>query len=150
MNTLSESSIVNKLASQEINKISKKVIRELQRIEALLSGDDTCLKTAWDEICVQVQDEMSFSWDAYEETVEAILHGFVSDMPRHVQEAIWLQTDAGIDWLCEEPEKRDPSPVNHEDIVKYIASEYIFPEAGRWSNKQIRTYIERSAMRDWD
>ena len=86
--------------------------------------------------------------DAYDETVRAYLTGYVAKLTKHEREAIWLQTDAGGDWDCEEPEDRESSPVLDDDIVDYLAREYIYAEAGRWSNARILAFIERASMRD--
>lgn len=40
-------------------------------------------------------------------------------------------------------EDREPNPVLDADITKYIISEYVVPQAGRWSNPRIRAYIDR-------
>lgn len=145
---LSESSIVKTVAEQAIRRIARKVIADLQRMEHTLSGDDSELKTTWDEICAQIQCEQSFVWDAYDETVKATVGGYVCDLPLHELEAIWLQTEPGFDWDCEESETRDTYPVLDDDIIEYITSEHIYAKAGRWSNARIRSYIERSSMRD--
>jgi len=146
--TLSESAIVKTVAEQAIRGITRKVIADLQRMEHILSGDDSELKTNWDEICVEVQYEKSFAWDAYDETVKAIVAGCVCDVALHEREAIWLQTEPGSDWDCDEPETRDAYPVVDDDIIEYIANEHIYSEAGRWSNSRIRAYIDRSSRRD--
>lgn len=146
--SFSESSIVSAVAQEAARRITRKVISGLQRMKHTLSGDDSELKTTWDEICVQVQYEESFYWDAYDETVRGCLAGYIAELPFHEREAIWLQTDAGVDWDCEEPEDRDPNPVRDDDIVEYVAREYVYAEAGRWSNARIRAYIDRSIMRD--
>lgn len=146
--TLKESAIVGAVAQLAARRIARKVITDLQRMKHTLSGDDSELKTTWDEICAQVQDEQSFAWDAYDETVKATVGGYVCDLPLHEREAIWLQTEPGIDWDCEEPETRDTYPVVDDDITEYITNEHIYAEAGRWSNARIRSYIERSSMRD--
>lgn len=145
---LSESAIVKTVAEQAIRRIIRKVIADLQRMEHTLSGDDSELKTTWDEICVQVQDEQSFAWDVYDETVKATVGGYVCDLPVHEREAIWLQTEPGVDWGWEEQESRDVYPVCDDDITGYITSEHVYAEAGRWSNARIRAYIDRSSMRD--
>jgi hypothetical protein len=145
---LSESAIVKTVAEQAIRRITRKVIADLQRMKHTLSGDDSELKTTWDEICVQVQYEQSFAWDAYNETVKASVGGYVSSLPAYEREAIWLQTGPDIDWDCEETETRDVNPANDDDIVEYITNEHIYSEAQRWSNARIRTYIERASMRD--
>lgn len=146
--SLSESTIVCAVAQEAARRITRQIITELQRMNDTLSGDDSELKTVWDEIWVQVQDEESVSWDAYDETVRAIVSGYIAELPKHELEAIWLQTDAGSDWGYKEPEDREASPVCDDDIVEYLTREYVYAEAGSWSNARIRAYIERSSMRD--
>lgn len=68
---LSESRIVKAVAEAAAKRIARRVILGLQRMHHTLSGDDSELVTTWDEICVQVQYEQSFFWDAYDETVRA-------------------------------------------------------------------------------
>lgn len=145
---LSETDIVKDLAEKAIQRITRKVIADLLRMEETLSGDDSALKTTWDAICVQVQDEHSYAWDAYDTTVRALVDAYVCDLPLHEREAIWLQTEPGSDWDWEEPETRDAFPVVDDDISQYITNEYIYREAGRWSNARIRSFIERSRMSD--
>jgi hypothetical protein len=113
-----------------------------------LSGDDTELANTWDEICVQVQYEESFYWDAYDETVRQVVSSCIMNLDNHERAAIWLRTSAGIDWECEEANERVVDPAIDNDIVEYLTTEYVYLEAGRWSNHRIREFIERSAMRD--
>jgi hypothetical protein len=148
MDSLGESSIVHSVAQEAARRVTRKVIADLQQMKDKLSGDDSGLETTWDEICVQVQDEHSALWDAYEATVRDIVAGYVADLPKHEREAIWLQTNAGSDWDCEEPNVREAYPVSDSDIIQYLIHEYVYAEASRWSNARIRAYIERSTMRD--
>lgn len=145
---LSESGIVKAVAKQAIQRITRKVIADLQRMEYTLSGEDSELKTTWDEICVQVQYEQSFAWDVYDDTVKATVGACICNLPVYEQEAIWLQTEPGFNWDCKEPETRVTYPVYEDDITEYITNEYIYKEAGRWSNARIRSFIERASMRD--
>jgi hypothetical protein len=145
---LSESAIVAAVAQLAARRITRKVIADLQRMKHTLSGDDSELKTTWDEICAQVQYEKSFAWDVYDETVRATVGGYVAELPNHEREAIWLQTDVGGDWEYEEDENRESNQVFDEDIVEYLTNEHIYAEAGRWSNSRIRAYIERFSMSD--
>ena len=145
---LSEWEIVSAVAQAAAKRITRKVIAHLQSMDETLSGDDSELKTPWDEICVQVQYEASFFWDAYDETVRGILRGYVAELPKHEREAIWLQTDTGWDWRFEEPEERDPRPVSDEEILDYLTQEYVYAEADRWSNFRIRAYLDRQGLSD--
>lgn len=141
---LSLASIVREVSAQASQRIVRKVIAHLQSMkEGLQSGDDSGLKTVWDEICVQIQHEESFFWDAYDQTVKSIVSTFVSEIPAYEQEALWLQTNAGWDWDCVEPETREAYPVCEDDIVQYITSQ-IYAKADDWSNARVRDYLERA------
>jgi hypothetical protein len=145
---LSETMIVRAVADDAARRVTGKVIAALQRMRITLSGDDSELKTTWGEICVQVQYEHSFFWDAYEETVKTLIEAHVAELQKYEREAIWLQTPAGSDWDCEETAEREAYPVVNDEIVDYLADEYVYAGAGEWSNARIRAYIDRSSRRD--
>ncbi len=142
---LSESDIVSAVAKAAAVRITRQVIRDLQRMKSTLSGDDSVLKTTWDEICVQIQYEQSFHWEAYDATVYGIVEGYVGKLPKHESDAIWLQSNAGSDWSCEEPEDREPNPVLQTDVVNYIIQEHVYAEAERWSNARIEAYLDQAS-----
>jgi hypothetical protein len=145
---LSESAIVRAVAEKAARRIARKVIAALQQMKDKLSGDDSGLKTTWDEICAQVQYEKSFSWDAYDDTVRTIVGAQIATLPKHEREALWLQTTPGIDWDRKEPDDREAHPLCDDDIVKWLIDKYVYAEAANWSNARIRAYIERSGTRD--
>jgi hypothetical protein len=88
--SLSESTIVREVAGVACARIARKTIADLKRMKGTLSGDDSELKTTWDEICVQVQDEHSVAWDAYEKTVRSVVHVYAGELVPYEREAIWL------------------------------------------------------------
>jgi hypothetical protein len=145
---LSESAIVKAVAEQAALRVTRKAIDQLQEMDQTLSFQDSGLQNTWEEICVQVQYVESFSWDAYDETVRVIVAALVSGLPKHEKEALWLQTDAGFDWDCEETDQRSKNPVIGTDIVDYLLAEHVYAEAGRWTNERIRDFIDRSSMSD--
>ena len=69
-----EQHIVAAWATQLTDKIIHDAINTLTEMDstAMLSGDSG-LKNVWEEVCVQVQDEQSFFWDTYVETMESLL-----------------------------------------------------------------------------
>ena len=111
-----------------------------------MSGDDSCLANTWDEICVQIQHEESFAWDAYEQTVRAIVAGDVEELPIFERDAVWLQTPEGGDWDCDDEDERVSNPVVLDDIVSYVIRDYIYAQAGDWTNPRIRQYIDGSYL----
>jgi hypothetical protein len=141
---LSESGIVRQLAEQICLRISRRVIKALQQLKnGLLSGDDSCLANAWEELCVQIQGEHSFQWDVYEMTVEQFVTSEVARLLPHELDAVWLQTPAAESWHAEDEEYREPHPVLADDVLGYITSEYIYRQADDWTNPRIRQYMER-------
>jgi hypothetical protein len=146
--TLSEMSIVRAVAEQACRRCVNSIRRSLERRPAELSGEGSGLSSVWDEICVQVQYEESFQWDAYEQTMLAFVEAIVEDLAQFEREAIWLQTEAAFEWEVEEAQERDPYPVYAGDIVDFIMQEHLLAEAGRWNNPRIRAFINRVTMRD--
>jgi hypothetical protein len=145
---LSESTIVREVGEVACARIARKTIAALKRMQNTLSGDDSAMKTTWDEICVQVQDEHSLYWDAYDKTVRSLVGDYSSDLVPYEREAIWLQTRSGIDWDLDDLESREDSPVFDDEIVDYITTEHVYAEADRYSNSRIRAFLERSSIRD--
>jgi hypothetical protein len=145
MRPLSESSIVRDLAESVCRRITRRVLRSLQGMtDTHLSGDDSGLANVWDELCVQIQYEQSVYWDAYDQTVTSLIADEFVKLPAHEREAVWLQSSQGVDWSCDDEADREPAPVNDPDAVHHIVNEFVYAEAGRWSNSQIRDYLDRS------
>jgi hypothetical protein len=138
---LSESAIVNAVSHEAAQRLTRKVIADLQAMRDTLSGDISGLKTTWDEICVQVQHQESIFWDDYDEIVRNMIGGYIAELAKYEREAIWMQTDAGIDWVCEEPKDRAAYPVVDADIINYLIHKYVYSEAADWSNARIEAYL---------
>jgi hypothetical protein len=113
-----------------------------------MSGDDSELGSVWDEICVQLQFEQSAFWDAYEDTITRLVTGEVAKLNAFEQEAVWLQTEEGWDWSGEDESDRDSTPVSYPSVVDYLVKEYVYADAGRWTNPRIRQYIDRACSSD--
>lgn len=145
---LSESAIVEAVAVQASRSVTRKVIAHLQGMSHLLSGDDTELKTTWDEICAQVQDEQSIFWDAYDETVRSVVRACLASLAPHELDALWLQTDRGIDWSCDDEASRELHPVCEDDIVADLTRHHVYKAAEEWSNDRIRAFLQRARTRD--
>ena len=147
---LSESRIVRSLAHEACRRITRRVIREFQqRNGKLLSGEDPGLRSAWEEICVQVQAEESVFWDAYLEDLKQALETEVERLRRTERQAVWLQTTAGEEWDYNDEDSREPNPVPAtQEIVEYITNKYVLAEAADWSNRRIRKFLEDAIDHD--
>lgn len=144
---LNEEEITRKISTVICRLITRRTISALQKLKGCLqSGDDSGLENTWDEICVQLQLEESVFWDMYDEIVRSYVLKFVGNIQAHEKYAVWLQTDAGSEWEFEDEEERDSDPYLEDDVVDYIVSEYIWEQAGTWSNRRIRRCIDNSYL----
>jgi hypothetical protein len=133
--------IISGLANSKCEAISRKVIRALIKMtDGMQSGDGTPLKNIWDEICIQVQEEHSVMWDSYLNTVQSLILGAVAELDATTKQAIWLQTDEGMDWEVAYQEGQKV-PIVEEDIGQYILNNFVLPAAADWTNKRIEEYI---------
>ncbi|MBU1194095.1 MAG: hypothetical protein KKE62_07355 [Proteobacteria bacterium] len=137
-----EEFVLGKFADEIAGRITRKTISGLQNIKETLSGDDSELNNCWDEICVQVQHEHSFFWDAYDETAQSYAMGYIEGLKEHEKLALWFQTEIGWDWLYADDEEREEyPPMLDEDIAQYIVKEYLYRKADVWTNERIRAYL---------
>ncbi len=144
----SERAVIASFADQIAKRTCRRTIRYFQGMKSGLANEDSGLETQWDEICVQVQDDAWTLWHVYDDTIRDFVAGLISDLLKHERAALWLQTTEGWEWLASEVEDRETDPEFEGTIVQYLLSEHIYREAGRWSNEQIRRYLDRAAMTD--
>ena len=112
--------------------------------DCCLSGECSGLTSTWEEYCVQVQGEESFSWETYEEVVECLVECDIQELPEHELVALWFRTDEGFDWLCEhDKEERDRMVIEYKCVTEYIVNRYVNSAAEKWSNRRIRDYLFR-------
>ena len=125
-------------------RVARRAVRVLNEMrDCLTSGDESGLVSVWQEICVQVQFEESFYWDAYDYTVYDIVWREVKRLPSSVLRALWLETIPGQDWLIEEDgEPPDSAPYCIDDVAEHITS-IVYVMAADWSNRHIRAYFKR-------
>ena len=141
----SEKDVLRKLANEIANRIIRKTISALQQVTDTLSGDDSELINAWDEICVQVQHEHSFYWDVYDEIARSFIRAYVEELKDYEELTLWFQTDQGWDWLYSDEERDERPPIFVEDIVQFVAQE-LYGKADNWSNERIRKYLDRQYL----
>jgi hypothetical protein len=142
---ISESMIVHVFAMEACERITRKAISVLQKMDyCLIAGDDSGLTSTWDEVCAQIQGEKSFHWDTYESTIQDILTAEFEKLSSHEQDAIWLQTDEGENWTYGDEDRRGSAPGPTDDSVEFLMRKFLFSKAADWTNKRISQYLERS------
>lgn len=139
-----EWTIINAVADEAAKRLTRQMIRWLQTLPAELSGEGSGLKNIWDEICVQVQGEESFYWDAYKATITSFYEGSIELLKHHEQLALWLQTDSGLRWWDDHVEERDSAanaPIDVEDVGRHLW-EYAWRAADEYENQRIRRFLD--------
>jgi hypothetical protein len=138
--------IISCLANKACEAISGKVIQALTIMtEGMQSGDDSCLKNLWEEICVQVQGQESVFWDFYLEIIESFILKELSRLDTAAMRAIWLQTGQGIDWRYDNEDENGEQnvPIASEEIVNYVMDSFVLSAAADQTNRRIEKYLER-------
>lgn len=151
-----QKNLIRQYAQAAAERIRDEAINQLTDLRIPLSGDDSGIENAWEEICVQVQSgEESFFWDAYVDAMRDAILSTLTRTPEQDSVALWLQTDEGWDWHWdlawdEENLPRSeratlqpvPIPISTEEIARYIEREFLLPAAERFTNLNIECYLE--------
>ena len=141
----SEHDILSKFANEIAERITRKCVVEFQKMKDTFStGDsDSGLANAWDEICVQIQEQESLYWEDYDEMVRLFVASHVEELKLHEKLALWFQTEKSLDRQYEYVEKKGTYfSVDDVYIVQYVIQEYLYSKAAHWSNKRIRAFLE--------
>ena len=134
--------VVTDLAAAVSKRVVTRVRRQLQGMrEGMQGGDDSPLANLWDEICVQVQFEESIFSNMYLDIIEQLVLEAIRRLPRYELEAVWLQTDAGMDWLDEEENGERRAGFGSDEVTTYLQQQ-VLDLAANWSNARIREDLE--------
>lgn len=131
--SMEEFKILSELNKYYIDLISDRVIADLHKLRDkafLLSGDDSGLRSVWEEICAHVQGEESMYWDAYENTIE-----------NHVSSELRQQPIPIINLMLYVAEPhRDYNKGVDEEVIKAVLEQVLF-KAEEFTNQNIERYI---------
>lgn len=139
--------IIQKFSEPIIERILIRVRKRLQSLDFTFSGIEN--SNTWDDICIQVQSELSIYWDQYEEIFEGFISLELEKLPYHEKMSIWLQTESGKKLIEDEifnfKEKiglEDLGEIgfNQSETIGFLSS-LLWMKADNWSNKRIRDYI---------
>ena len=142
--------LVDEFADAARARICRGVVSGLRRFQLSLAGENSILRTAWDDICVQMQTEQSFHWEtAYIPTIEQFISDEIKKLSQSEKRAIWLQSEEGTNWLIDLDFPTDGEsgydgvgiPYDDENVIAMVL-ESVLAEAGRYENSRIRAYID--------
>lgn len=138
--------IVDELAGHLGRQLTNKCRRQLQALPASgLVGEDSSLKSLWEEICVIAREgDGGSSYDAASQTISMAIQDFLEPLHAYEKSALWLKSDSGFDWVYDQGEKpiaqMEQAPWNIEEIIDYLTNEVVWSEATNWSNTRIRRH----------
>ena len=85
-----QKSLIREYGKAAATLVCERTITKLEEIKDTLSGDDSPLENAWEEICCQVQGEESIFWDTYQDFQKPFYHNQnlyqVKDVPQMLPE----------------------------------------------------------------
>lgn len=141
-----EQHLVAAWASQLSDRLIKDAIQSLEAMESqeMISGYSG-LKSVWEEICVQVQDEQSFFWETYVETMEGLLAGHVEMLDADARLALWTLTDSGRDYIDDHQADDEAGldiPVDADEIVAMLM-DGLLSAAANHESRSIRRFLQR-------
>lgn len=125
------------------HRVVSSAVEWLQSQHSDLAGEDSGLGNLWLEFCAQVQGEQSADWDNFETVVREIVEAGVQKLSSAEREALWLQTEAGRDWLGEDSVEAAQVPVLLEDVVDDIYGR-VWQRAADWEDQRLERYLAQS------
>lgn len=114
------------------------------------SPESNGLINLWDELCVQVQQEYSAFWDAYEDYTRVVIEERVRKLSKEEKLMIWLSSGSFSEWAdsfdeddCDDAfSKFFPNGYESDAVIQTIFDEVISC-ADDYINRRISTFMER-------
>lgn len=132
-------------------KLTRRVARQFQQMRdpsMLSSGQDSGLKSVWDEICVQQQTFESADWSAHERMIERANIAIIESMDAQQKQVLWVLTEKGWSWHYDvskgiEPDEDEAIPID-ADLVEMLTTR-LLSFASDFMNARIRKYLDRGS-----
>lgn len=134
--------LIAAVSERALRLTAARIRRALQRMGAMLSGDDSGLRSVWDEYCAQVQGDHSVEIAEYEQVVDRAAVEQLSRLTAEEQTAVWLQTDAASAWEVDDEDYDGPVPVDAGDMVELVLEE-VRTLAANHSNRRLERFLRR-------
>ena len=138
-------------------RIARATARDLKLYrDNLLSGPDSGLRNVWDEICVQVQGERSFFWDAYRDMAMPHLAHHIDALPDVRRRLLWAGSPDGMMWIDEHEEAKYSPPVpgddvptgDTDDVANWVFDCCLVPLADAYRSRRIERFFATSSGLD--
>jgi hypothetical protein len=126
------------IATHYIEESVNKVISEIKTKPTdtmLFSEDCDMLHNMWEEVCVQVQEDMGWSWSSYDYKVKELCERSIKALPQSLHAALTYH-------VCQKYSlKYQPGAISLE-LVSDEVKERVYAVADQYSNKRIEEFVE--------
>jgi len=126
--------------------VGNTIHRLMQLSENWLPGSDSGLLNIWEQICVQVQGDLSLAWNDYAQLIDSSLVYAVAALAADERHALLIKAGAdpeqhfkGHDTGLSGKDQSGPSEV---DIIVHYLLDQLLTEAEEFDNENIRRYLE--------
>lgn len=145
---MSEYSILFDLKEYQTQKISDKVIRTLKQLRGnnLLEPSDHGLKNTWEEICVQLQDEESVFWNAYDETVEQTINFIFKKVDTAIIKFLSIMNDNEFYAIEKDNFRYEDYAFSTDSACDTVKNE-VYNQARIFTNKNIKRYLDNHTIK---
>jgi len=129
--------IFDSISDYCINSLVRKVVYRIQRVpkDAMITGDDSVLKSFWEEVCVQVQDVKFDNWPLVEEFILGWSMDIFESLPPAMQELLSYQA-------CDYYNKKYEINTIYTELASEFITAKVIEYAGDYTNERIEKYLE--------
>jgi len=138
-----EYQVLDSLVDYYLQILVKRVVNKIKSTTkaAMSSGDDSGLRSVWDELCVQVQDERFDEWDLLDDMVSLICEGEFDKLEGAIQFALTFSA-------CEKYGEDFDNDCAYPELVSDMIKDKVYDYAMNFENRQIKYYLERRLTSD--
>ncbi len=126
------------IATHYLEDSKNKVISEIKTkpIDTMLFSEDCdMLNNMWEEVCVQVQEDMGWAWSAYDYQVKELCNKTIKALPQSLHAALTYH-------VCQKYGLAyQPGAISLE-LVSDEVKESVYAVAYKFSNKRIEEFVE--------
>ena len=130
--------MLDEVAAYFIDRSVKRIISKIRKKQidtTLFSENCDILHNMWEELCVQVQEDMGWAWSAYDYRVRDFCDMTIKAMPHPLHVTLTSRVYRKYDL------KYHPGAISLE-LVSDEVKEQIYAIAYRFSNKRIEEFVE--------
>jgi len=145
---MSEYSILFSLKEYHTKIMCDKVIKTLKQLrgDSLLESSDHGLKNTWEEICVQLQDEESVFWNAYDETVEQTINFIFKKVDNEIIKFLSIMNDDEF-YITEKDNFKYEDYALSTDSACDVVKNEVYNQARIFINNNIKRYLDNHISR---